>query len=360
MSDIQIGLVGFGYWGSKLARNIHDVSRCELMGICEDDAYRRASGLARYPEARGFEALEAMLADPHVEAVMLATPASRHAEHAIAALRAGKHVFVEKPLALTTADSDEIVAEARAADRTLMVGHTFLYAEPVRYLRQLIQEDELGQVLYVYGQRVNLGIIREDLNALWNFGPHDVSIMLYLLGANPISVSARQFPVLNRRLEDVAFLVVEFPDGTVGHIHTSWLDPRKVRQYTVVGSRKMVVYDDTDVELPLRIYDNRVRQMPIVETNPPDHRFPEFQPDQGFGEFQLQVRAGDVLAPRIEGREPLRTEVEHFVHCVRTGAVPLTDGAHGREVVAVLEAAERSAAEGGLAIPISVHDRASA
>jgi predicted dehydrogenase len=360
MTDIKIGLVGFGYWGSKLARNIHDVPGCRLAAIAEGDDERRASGLVRYPEARGYASLEEALADPALDAVMLATPASQHAKHAIAALHAGKHVFVEKPLALTTADSDAVVAEARLAGRALMVGHTFLYAEPVRYLRQLIQEDELGDVLYVYGQRLNLGIIREDLNALWNFGPHDISILLYLLDATPVTVSARQFSVLNRRLEDVAFLVVEFPDGIVGHIHTSWLDPRKVRQYTVVGSRKMVVYDDTDVELPLRIYDKGVQQMPIVETDPPDHRFPEFQPDQGFGEFQLQVRAGDVVAPRVEGREPLRTEVEHFVDCVRTGATPLTDGAHGRDVVAILEAAERSAAEGGAAVPVETSERARA
>ena len=219
-----------------------------------------------------------------------------------------------------------------------MVGHTFLYSEPVRMLRRLMDSGDLGRVLYTYAQRLNLGVIREDLNALWNFGPHDISIFLYLLDAMPVRVSARQFRVLNRRLEDVAFLVLEFPDGVVGHIHESWLDPRKVRELTVVGDHKMVVYDDTDVESPLRIYDKGVSPLPrpVGESS----EAPPVSRSEGFGEFKLQVRAGDLLIPRVVGPEPLRAEIEHFVSCAATGTKPLSDGAHGRDVVAVLEAAE--------------------
>jgi predicted dehydrogenase len=286
--------------------------------------------------------------------VVLATPASSHFEHAKAALEAGKHVMVEKPLALSTSECDELCSLARERDRVLMVGHTFVYSEPVRMLRRLIRGGELGRVLYVYGQRVNLGVIREDLNALWNFGPHDISILLYLLEDRPVTVSARQFALLNRPREDVAFLIVEFAGGVVGHIHDSWLDPRKVRQFTVVGDKKMAVYDDTDVVSPLRIYDAGV--FSVAPDSGERHRFGEFHPEdpQGFGEFKLEVRAGDAYIPRVEPSEPLRVEVEHFVECVRTNSQPLTDGPHGRQVVAILEAAERSASDGGRAVGIDV------
>jgi predicted dehydrogenase len=347
---LQVALIGFGYWGAKLARNIRDAPGCDLAMVCDPEPSHRAACTDRYPYARLGSSLEDALADPGIEAVVIATPASVHADHAVAALRAGKHVFVEKPLALSVDDCDRVITEANASKRVLMVGHTFLYSEPVRYLRRLIQEGELGEVLYVYGHRLNLGIIREDLNALWNFGPHDVSILLYLLGGRPLRVSARQFSVLNHDLEDMAFMVLEFPGGIIGHIHDSWLDPRKIRQFTVVGSEKMAVYDDTDVELPLRIYDKGVKQLPAADTERP------FSPDQGFGEFKLQVRAGDVVAPRVEPREPLRSEVEHFVHCSVTGERPLTDGCHGRDVVEVLEAAERSAARSGTAQTIRLAD----
>ncbi len=354
MSRLRVGLVGFGYWGSKLARNIRDIPDCELAMICDANSSHREVCAERYPGARVCEGLEDALEASDIDAVVLATPASLHAEHAIASLRAGKQVFIEKPLALSVADCDRVIEEAEARRRVLMVGHTFLYSEPVRYLRQLIQEGELGEILYVYGQRLNLGIIRQDLNALWNFAPHDISILLYLLGERPIRASARQFSVLDHQLEDMAFLVLEFPSGVVGHLHDSWLDPRKIREFTVVGSEKMVVYDDTELELPLRIYDKGVRSLPQALTA---GSVRSFAPDQGFGEFKLQVRAGDVVAPRIEPSEPLRNEIEHFVHCALTGERPLTDGAHGRDVIEVLEAAERSSAQSGTAQAIGQADR---
>jgi predicted dehydrogenase len=351
MTDIAIGLAGFGYWGSKLARNIHDADGSRLAVVAEPDDERREACVRRHPGCRGVASIEELMSADDVDAVVVATPASSHAEHGLAAIRAGKHVLVEKPLGLTAANCDQMCEEAETAGVRLMVGHTFLYSEPVRFLRRLIQDDELGQVLYVYGQRLNLGVIRDDLNALWNFGPHDVAILLYLLGESPVRVSARQFSVLEHRLEDVAFLVLEFPDGVVAHLHTSWLDPRKVRQFTVVGSSKMAVYDDTAVEFPLVLYDKGVRTLPL---EPGSESYREFEParPEGYGEFKLQTRAGDVVAPRVEGREPLRTEIEHFVSCVRDGKMPLTNGRHGRDVVAILEAAGRSAAQGGVAIEI--------
>jgi predicted dehydrogenase len=351
MTDVRVGLAGVGYWGSKLARNIFQADGCELALICDPDSARAENQARLYGDASTTGDLGAFVADPKLDAVILATPASLHAEHARAALNAGKHVMVEKPLALTVDECEELCDLAERSGLVLMVGHTFIYSEPVRFLRQLVESGELGDLLYVYSQRVNLGVIREDLNALWNFGPHDISILLYLVGEVPISVSARQFPVLGRGLEDVAFVVLEFASGVVGHIHNSWLDPRKVRQVTVVGSRKMVVYDDTNVESPVRIFDKGVMPLPFEAGSEP---YGEFKANQaeGFGEFKLQTRAGDILAPRIEPREPLRVEVDHFVDCVRRGKRPLTDGRQGRDVVAILEGADRSSRDGGAAISL--------
>jgi len=347
MGEIAVGLAGAGYWGSKLARNIHEASGCRLVAISDPDDARRESALERFPFCRGVTDVSELFA-ADVDAVVLASPSSLHAAHAKAALLAGKHVLVEKPLALSSAECDELCGLAAARRLTLMVGHTFLYSEPVRLLRSLIERGELGKILYAYGARLNLGVIRDDLNALWNFGPHDVSILLYLLGERPLRISALQYSLLNNRLEDVVFFALEFPGGVIGHIHESWLDPRKVRHLTVVGDRKMAVYDDTDVESPLKIYDKGIVRPPLHAVGAP----PPFA-DEGFGEFKLEVRAGDMVAPRVAAREPLRVELEHFAECVLTGRRPLTDGAHGRDVVAILEAAERSAAMGGAMLAIT-------
>ena len=336
MSEIAVGLVGVGYWGEKLARNIDDAAGARLAALCDADPERLTQVGERYREAARYGDLDELLADDQISAVVLASPASLHASHAHAAVAAGKHVLVEKPLALTLADCDDLIARSKTSGVKLMVGHTFIYSEPVRVLRRMIEAEELGRVLYAYAQRLNLGVIREDLNSLWNFGPHDISILLYLLGRRPERVSARMYSLLDRELEDVAFLVLEFPDGIVAHVHESWLDPRKIRQLTIVGDRKMAVYDDTDVETPLRIYDKGVAlggQSPGREA--------------GFGEFKLETRTGDMLAPRVVSPEPLRVEIEHFVACVATDAQPETDAMHGRDVVAILEAAEKSATTGG-------------
>jgi predicted dehydrogenase len=337
VSEIALGLAGVGYWGSKLARNIDEAAGCRLAAICDPDPVRLLTSAGRYRDATQHEQLDELLASDEIDGVVLATPASLHAEHVAAALEAGKHVLVEKPLALSVRECDELVESAEASGLTLMVGHTFVYSEPVRFLRRLIQAGDLGRVLYAYAHRLNLGVIREDLNALWNFGPHDVSILLYLLGRMPIRVSANEYSLLNRQLEDVVFVVMEFPDDIVAHVHESWLDPRKIRELTVVGDSKMVVYDDTDVETPLRIYDKGITL--ADEALPRDG-------ETGFGEFKLETRTGDMVAPRVVSREPLRVEIEHFVDCVATGAHPETDARHGRDVIAILEAADRSARTG--------------
>lgn len=323
-----MGLAGVGYWGSKLARNIDEAGGCRLAALCDPDPERLETSGERYREAARCSQLGDLLDRDEVEAVVIATPAYLHAKHVAAALAAGKHVLVEKPLALSATECAELAEQADTTGLTLMVGHTFVYSQPVRVLRSLIRAGELGRILYAYAHRLNLGVIREDLNALWNFGPHDVSILLYLLERMPERVTAQQFSLLNREIEDVVFLVLEFPDEIVAHVHESWLDPRKIRQLTVVGDRKMVVYDDTDVETPLRIYDKGISSLAR---------------EDGYGEFKLETRTGDMIAPRVQTREPLRVEIEHFVECVVTGARPETDARHGRDVVAILEAADHSA-----------------
>ncbi len=353
MNELAVGLAGFGYWGTKLARNLHEAAGCRLAAVADVDSLRVAEAVRRYPGCRGFTTVDELAGDGGIEAVVLATPASNHAGHVRTSLEAGKHLLVEKPLALSTEECEELCALAASKGLTLMVGHTFVYSKPVQLLRAMIDGGELGRVLYLYAQRLNLGIVRDDLNALWNFGPHDVSIMLYLLDRLPKEVSALQYRLLNRRLEDIVFLVLEFPDGVVAHIHESWLDPRKVRHLTVVGDRKMVVYDDIDVETPIRIYDRSV----VPETLLTNGMLTDEAPENDFGEFKLKVRSGEMVAPHIPAHEPLRGEIEHFVECVITGRPPLTDGAHGRDVVAVLEAAEQSARSGGARTPIGSAER---
>lgn len=344
MAPIRIGVAGVGYWGSKLARNVAEADGCTLAALVEPDPERLAGALARHPGVEGVASIAALVARDDIDAVVLATPASIHGEQAAVALAAGKDVFVEKPLALSTFVCDRLIQMAERDARILMVGHTFCYAPPVRALRALIERGELGRIAYAYSQRLNLGEIRQDTSAMWDLAPHDLSILRYLLGAAPERVSSRQFPLVGSEAEDVAFLVLEYPGGVVAHVHDSRLDPRKVRQLTVVGDLRMAVYDDMDTEAPLRLYDKGVDR--------------EANLGEGFGEFRFQVRSGDMRAPRIEPREPLREEIEHFARCCAERTQPLTDGHNGREIVAILEAAERSSRACGIAVEVEPAPRA--
>jgi predicted dehydrogenase len=338
LTPIRVGVVGVGFWGSKLARNVSESEGCTLAALVDPDPGRLAGALARHPGADGVASVSALVARDDIDAVVLATPASIHGEQAAVALAAGKDVFVEKPLALSTFVCDRLIQMADRAGRILMVGHTFCYAPPVRALRAIIERGELGRIAYAYSQRLNLGEIRQDTSAMWDLAPHDLSILRYLLGAAPERVSSRQFPLVGSEAEDVSFLVLEYPGGVVAHVHDSRLDPRKVRQLTVVGDQMMAVYDDMDAETPLRLYDKGVDRAPNL--------------GEGFGEFRYHVRAGDMRAPKIEPREPLREEIEHFARCCADRTQPLTDGRNGREIVATLEAAERSARAFGVAVEV--------
>lgn len=329
--NVRIALIGCGYWGPNLARNFSQVEHGEL-ALCADLDDKALARLQRqFPQVEMTTDVMAVLARPDIDAIALATPARTHATLALQALAAGKHVFVEKPLAMNTTDAQAMVAAATAQQRTLMVGHIFEYHPAVRYIKDLLDSGELGDLYYLYSTRVNLGRVQTDINALWSIAPHDVSIMLHLVGRLPAQVTARGQSFLNGTVEDVVFVTLEFASGALGHVHASWLDPSKTRQLTVVGSRKMVVYDDVAAEGKVKIYDKGVYR----------------KGEAGYGEFQYKVHSGDIMMPRLEMTEPLRLECQHFVDCVRSGSQPLTDGFNGLRVVRVLQAAQNSLESGG-------------
>jgi predicted dehydrogenase len=320
---VRVGVVGLGYWGPNLARNLAAIPGCEVSWLCDSSAEARARLERSFPAARSTEVLGEVLDDPELDAVVLATPVTTHAELAVAVAEAGKHCFVEKPLATNSADAERAVAAAADAGRLLMVGHLLEYHPAVARLKELIDGEELGALRYVYGNRLNLGKLRADENALWSLGAHDVSVVLHLIGEEPEECVAHGASYVREGVQDVVFCYLRFPSGIVAHLHLSWLDPHKERRLTVVGARRMATFDDMLIEGKLAVYDKG------------------FDEDaRSWGEYI--TRSGDIFSPRIPNSEPLRLECEHFVECVRSGATPRSDGHSGLRVVRVLERLQRS------------------
>jgi predicted dehydrogenase len=333
-----IAQLGCGYWGPNLVRNFVEQPNCRLKWVAEPSAERRNYIETNFPQTLTTDDWRVVLADNEVEAVAIATPAATHADLTCHALRAGKHVLVEKPLAMTTDEVDQIATLAAASGRTVMVGHTFLYNNAVRRLKQMKDAGELGDLNYLYSQRLNLGQIRSDVNAWWNLAPHDVSILLYLMdGELPVAVSAHGLKYIQPNVEDVVFAVLRWANGMAAHIHVSWLDPRKVRTMTLVGSRKMVVYDDISDD-KLVVYDKGFDVAPSARGKM-DY---DERPSQ-----KVLRRWGDVWMPKIDFQEPLKLEIAHFLQSARNRTEPLTGIAHARATVAVLEAGEVSLKNGG-------------
>ena len=347
--NLSVGLIGFGYWGPNLARAIATSEGCELAAISDADAIRLERASRRYPDARAFTDPIEMVTATDISAVVIATPADTHFDLARRALAAGKHVLVEKPMARTMAEATELIRIAQAAQVVLMPAHVFLYNAAVRKVRHYIEAGELGEIYYVYSQRLNLGQVRRDVNALWNFAPHDLSILAYWLDATPERLVAWGFPYIQRGIEDVVFMTLAYPRGIGANVHISWLDPQKVRLMTVVGSEKMVVYDDTSPDARIRLIDKGVTRKFIEEAGQAGASLGEYET---FAQFQLLMRAGDVLIPKIDFEEPLQLEVEDFVAAVRDGKQPLSDARSGLEVVRVLEAAQRSLDQAGMPVTV--------
>jgi predicted dehydrogenase len=314
-SRVSVGLVGLGYWGPNLARNFAALPECELAWCCDADAERRERFAGQFPSARFTDDLDDLLRDPTLDAVVLATPVPTHASLAVAVLEAGKHCFVEKPLAQSVADGERAVAAAAAAGRALMVGHLLEYHPGVLMLKEIADSGELGELRYIYGNRLNLGQLRADENALWSLGAHDVSVVLALAGEEPYELSARGESYMREGIEDVVFGFMRFPSGLAAHLHLSWLDPHKERRFTVVGAKRMATFDDMEVERKVTIYD------------------------KGFDEKSNSyiARAGEIRSPLVPKTEPLAIECRHFIDCVRNGTTPRSDGESGLRVVRVLE-----------------------
>jgi len=311
----RLAVVGLGYWGPNIARNIDAMADVELAWVADDDPRRLARG---FGAARTTDSLDELLADEALDGVLLATPVPTHGELALRVLEAGKHCFVEKPLALTSAEAEAAVAAAEGAGCILMVGHLLEYHPGVRKLAEVVASGELGEVRYIYTNRLNLGQLRADENALWSLGAHDVSVVLALAGEEPHELDARGECYMRAGIEDVVFAYMRFPSGITAHLHLSWLDPHKERRLTVVGSQRMATFDDMELERKLTIYDKGFDEKA-----------------DSWGEYI--TRSGDVTSPRIPNAEPLRLEIEHFVDCIRSGEQPRSDGRSGLRVVRVLE-----------------------
>ncbi len=336
MQTVDVGVVGLGYWGPNLMRAFNQLPRVRVKYGCDLDETRRSKQATLYPETRFTDDFEELLSDDLLNAVVVASPVPTHAELARRALLAGKDVFVEKPLALTPADAGQLVKLAAERDRILMVGHLLEYHPAVSRLKALVSSGELGEVYYVYTQRLNLGIVRRDENALWSLGPHDLSVAMYLLDQGPVEAEAIGHSYLKEGVEDVVFASLRFADGKAAHFHTSWLDPHKERKITVVGSEKMAVFDDMSRDEKLRVYDKGVQK-------------PEYE---SYGEY-ISLRFGDVVIPHLPNDEPLKLECEHFVECLIERKQPTSDGHDGLRVVRALHALQRSLDAGGQPILMS-------
>jgi predicted dehydrogenase len=322
---VRVAVVGVGYWGPNLARNVQDISETSLELVCDlrPEALARIS--TRYPGVRTATDFAQVLADDAVEAIVIATPVGTHAELASAALAAGKHVLVEKPIAASSAEAESLIDLAERCGRIVMPGHTFLYSPPVNLILELIRSGALGEIHFISSSRVNLGLHQSDVSVVWDLGAHDFSILRYWLDELPERVSAVSRSCVIPGMDDVAFVSMQFPSGTLAHVEMSWLAPSKLRRTAVVGADKMVVYDDTSTE-PVKLYDSGVM----------------LHDPETFGEFRLTYRAGDIISPRVDAAEPLALELQDFCRAVRTGGTPRSSAGVGVDVVRMIEAVERS------------------
>jgi predicted dehydrogenase len=338
VDTLKVGAIGCGYWGPNLIRNFIEIPDAEIVAVADLRQERLDHVKGRYPQIKVMTRNYKDLFTLGLDAVVVATPPTSHPPIVQDCLQHDLHVLVEKPLALSSKDAESMIAVAEQHQRVLMVGHTFEYNPAVHALKKLFDSGELGEVQYIDGVRVSLGLFQADLNVIWDLAPHDISILLHLLQAMPLSVSAHGMACVQNNVEDVAYLTLKFPHNILAHTRMSWLDPRKIRCITVVGSKKMVIYDDVESLEKLRVYDKGVDTIRRTDT---------------FGDFHFAYHYGDIVTPYIQLEEPLRLECLHFLECINENKTPLTDGHNGLRVVQIIEAAQQSLRNGGITIPIA-------
>jgi len=324
---ISVAVVGCGYWGPNLVRNFRSLPGCHVKKVCDMDSGRLEHMKGLYPGVEATKEIDDVINDNEIDAVAIATPVRFHFEMSKKSLEAGKHTFVEKPMAMSVAESLKLNELAERQKLTLMVGHTFIYSPPVRKIREIIRSGDLGDILYISSRRLNLGLFQKDINVAWDLAPHDISIILYVLDQIPVSVNCQGKAHITKGIEDVTNMTLNLSGGGFSTIQSSWLDPNKVREMTFVGSKKMLVYDDLEPIEKIKIYDKRVEIPPHYDT---------------FAEFHYSYHYGDMYSPYLKQSEPLKMECQHFLDCIKTGEKSESSGTEGLRVVQVLEAASES------------------
>jgi len=333
--QIKIGVIGCGYWGPNLVRNFRSLPDCNLKMMSDLNTQRLGHLKLLYPEVEGVTDHRHLLNGSGLDAIVIATPVKSHYPIAKACLQAGKHTFIEKPMAFSSGECEELLEIAQRKGLVLMVGHTFLYSPAVRKIKEIVDLGDIGEIRYICARRLNLGLYQKDINVAWDLAPHDISIALHVMGEQPIALNCRGSAHVTPGIEDVTTMCLTFPKQRAAIIHSSWLDPRKVREMTIVGSRRMIVYDDVAPLEKIRIFDARVERPPHYDT---------------FAEFHYAYHYGDMYAPYIKQEEPLKTECQHFLDCIRQGTQPLTDGNQGLDLVRILEASSESLKRNGAPI----------
>lgn len=335
---LKVGVVGCGYWGPNLIRNFRSLPGCQLKIMCDLSQQRLMHLKTLYPEVQRATDYGHVLNGVELDAVVIATSVKSHYPMAKASLLAGKHTFIEKPMASSSEQCEELIDIAQRKGLVLMIGHTFLYSPAVRKIREIVDSGDIGEIRYICARRLNLGLFQNDINVAWDLAPHDISIILSIIGEQPLTVNCRGSAHINQGVEDVTTMCLGFAKQRTAIIHSSWLDPRKVREMTIVGSKRMVVYDDVAPLEKIRIFDARVESPPHYDT---------------FAEFQYAYHYGDMYVPYIKQEEPLKTECQHFLDCVKHGTAPLTDGKQGLELVRILEASTQSLEKGGAPVELA-------
>jgi predicted dehydrogenase len=334
---LKVGVIGCGYWGPNLVRNLRSLPDCEVRLVCDADSGRLRHMKSLYPEVETAESHHHAVNGAGLDAVVVATPVRCHFQMARDSLLAGKHTLVEKPMASSLAECEELVRIAERQKLVLMVGHTFLYAPPIRKIREIVDKGDIGDIQYITSRRLNLGLFQKDINVTWDLAPHDLSIILHIIGEPPESVSCSGTAHVTPGIEDVTVMYLTFSGKRSAIVHNSWLDPRKVREMTIVGTKRMIVYDDVATLEKIKVFDTRVERPPHYDS---------------FAEFHYAYHYGDVYAPHIKQEEPLKVQCQHFIECIRQARQPLTDGRHGAQLVRILEAAKESLRRGGERVPL--------